>query len=152
MSVSESNFLGRGQATRLSVQAGQRARGVSFSFTEPYFLDQRFSAGFDLFAKKSDAYNYSYYNTTSIGGTLRFGVPITEEISFSPRYSIYNTTISIPNDSNRPYNDCQVPLPGYTPGYGYIYAPTPADRQPLLQLSDQWRGLAGHQGIGRARV
>jgi len=127
VSVSESNFLGRGQATRLSVQAGQRARGVSFSFTEPYFLDQRFSAGFDIFAKKSDAYNYSYYSTTSIGGTLRFGVPITEEISLSPRYSIYNTTISIPNDSNRPYNDCQTPLPGYTPGFGYIFAPTPAD-------------------------
>jgi outer membrane protein insertion porin family len=127
VSISESNFLGRGQAARLSVQAGQRARGITFSFTEPYFLDQRFSAGFDIFARKQDAYSYSYYSTTSIGGTLRFGVPITEEISFSPRYSIYNQTISIPNDSRRPFNDCQVPLPGYTPGFGYIFAPTPAD-------------------------
>lgn len=123
VSVSESNFMGRGQATRLSVQAGQRARGVTFSFTEPYFLDQRFSAGFDIFAKKQDAYNYSYYGTTSIGGTLRFGVPITEEISFSPRYSIYNTTISIPNSTKNPYNDCQYPIWGYTPGFGYAFAP-----------------------------
>lgn len=127
VSVSESNFMGRGQATRVSVSAGQRSHGVTFSFTEPYFLDERFSAGIDLFAKTSNAYYYSYYNTTSIGGTLRFGVPITDEISISPRYSIYNTDISIPNNSSRPYNDCQNPIWGYTPGYGYIYAPTAGD-------------------------
>jgi outer membrane protein insertion porin family len=118
VSVSDSNFMGRGQAVRVSVQEGQRARGVTFSFTEPYFLDERISAGFDLFAKKTDAWNYSYYSTTSIGGTIRFGVPITDEISFSPHYSLYQTTISIPNDSKRPYDDCNSPLwvtPGFTP-------------------------------------
>ena len=116
VSVSESNFMGRGQAVRLSVQGGQIARGVTFSFTEPYFLDQRIAAGFDVFVRQQDAYNYSIYSSTSYGGTLRFGIPITEELSFSPHYSIYQTTISIPNDSNRPYNDCLVPVLGYTPG------------------------------------
>ncbi|MDF9793988.1 outer membrane protein assembly complex protein YaeT [Methylorubrum extorquens] len=37
VSVSESNFLGRGQYVRLAVQGGQYARGIDFSFTEPYF-------------------------------------------------------------------------------------------------------------------
>jgi outer membrane protein insertion porin family len=124
VSVSESNFMGRGQAVRLSVQAGQRARGVTFSFTEPYFMDQRISAGFDIFAKKSDAYNYSYYGTTSIGGAIRFGIPITDEISFSPRYSIYETTISIPNTSSKPYNDCSMPILGVTPIFGTPFPPT----------------------------
>ena len=55
VSVSDSNFMGRGQAVRLSVNEGQRSRGVTFSFTEPYFLDQRISAGFDVFVKQSDA-------------------------------------------------------------------------------------------------
>ncbi len=85
VSVSESNFMGRGQAVRLSVQAGQIARGVNFSFTEPYFLDQRISAGFDVFARRQDAYAYSIYASTSVGGTVRFGVPITDQLSFSPR-------------------------------------------------------------------
>ena len=71
VSVSDSNFMGRGEAVRLSVNEGQRSRGVNFSFTEPYFLDQRMSGGFDLFAKQSDAWNYSYYSTTSYGTTLR---------------------------------------------------------------------------------
>ncbi len=125
VSVSESNFMGRGQAVRLSVQAGQIARGVTFSFTEPYFLDQRISAGFDVFARRQDAYNYSIYSSTSYGGTVRFGVPITEELSFSPHYSIYQTTISIPNDQKRPYNDCLIPVLGITPGFS-PFAPTPS--------------------------
>jgi outer membrane protein insertion porin family len=130
VSVSESNFMGRGQAVRLSVQAGQIARGVTFSFTEPYFLDQRISAGFDVFARRQDAYNYSIYSSTSIGGTVRFGIPITDELSLSPRYSIYQTTISIPNTNTKPYNDCTIPTavtPGFSPffpeaaGYPSLY-------------------------------
>jgi len=121
VSVSDSNFLGRGQATRLSVQAGYRARGVTFSFTEPYFLDKRLSAGFDIFARRTDAYNYSIYSTTSVGGSLRLGVPITDELSFSPHYSLYQTTISIPNNSARPFDDCQAPLL-ITPGVGPLPA------------------------------
>ena len=126
VSVSDSNFMGRGEAVRLSVNEGQRSRGVNFSFTEPYFLDQRMSGGFDLFVKQSDAWSYSYYSTTSYGTTLRLGVPITEELSLQPHYSVYDTIISIPNNSQTPYNDCQNPIPFYTPGYGYWLAPTPS--------------------------
>ena len=126
VSVSDSNFMGRGEAVRLSVNEGQRSRGVNFSFTEPYFLDQRMSGGFDVFVKQSDAWSYSYYSTTSYGTTLRLGVPITEELSLQPHYSVYNTIISIPNNTQTPYNDCQNPIPFYTPGYGYWLAPTPS--------------------------
>jgi outer membrane protein insertion porin family len=124
VSVSESNFMGRGQAVRLSVQAGQIAQGVNFSFTEPYFLDQRISAGFDLFARRQNAYSYSIYSSTSVGGTIRFGIPITDEISFSPRYSLYQTTISIPNSNSKPYNDCTVPT-AVTPGVPGSFLPPP---------------------------
>ncbi len=124
VSVSESNFLGRGQAVRLSLQGGQVASGVNFSFTEPYFLDQRIAAGFDLFARHQRAYQYSIYASTTEGGTLRFGIPITDEITLSPHYSIYNTTISIPNSTSKPYNDCSQPLWGTTPGFSLL-APGP---------------------------
>jgi outer membrane protein insertion porin family len=130
VSVSDSNFMGRGEAVRLSVNEGQRSRGVNFSFTEPYFLDQRMSGGFDLFARQSDAWTYSYYSTTAYGATLRVGLPVTEEVSLQPHYSIYDTHISIPNDSSRPYNDCQNPIPFYTPGFGYVFAPTPSTLSP----------------------
>ncbi|PNG27852.1 outer membrane protein assembly factor BamA [Methylocella silvestris] len=116
VAVTETNFMGRGQYVRLSVSEGQYARGAEFSFTEPYFLGNRLAAGFDIYAKQSSVSSYSYYNNFVTGGTVRFGLPITDEITFSPRYSLFNTYISIPNNSSYPYNDCNSPIWGTTPG------------------------------------
>ena len=115
VSVQETNFMGRGQFVRLSVQLGQYAEGATFSFTEPYFLGHRIAAGFDLFAKNSTVSQYAFYNDFMVGGTLRSGIPVTDEITFAPRYSIYSSYISIPNNSWYPYNDCQNPIYGITP-------------------------------------
>ena len=117
VAVTETNFMGRGQYVKLAVSEGQYSRGVNFSFTEPYLFGERLAAGFDVYAKKSDAWQYSYYNNFVTGATLRLGLPVTEEITFSPRYSIYRTDISIPNNSGRPYNDCTNPIFGTTPGF-----------------------------------
>lgn len=117
VSVTETNFLGRGQYVRAALTAGQRTKGIEFNFTEPYFLGRRLAAGFDVFAKESDVSQYSYYNNFIAGGTLRLGIPVTDEITFSPRYSIYRSQLSIPNSYQYPYNDCSFPLPGIsTPG------------------------------------
>jgi outer membrane protein insertion porin family len=117
VSVSETNFMGRGQYVRLAVSEGQYARGVEFSFTEPYFLGNRMAAGFDVYAKQQSVSPYTFYNNFVTGGALRLGLPITDEITFSPRYSLYNTDISIPNNSTYPYNDCNNPIWGTTPGF-----------------------------------
>jgi outer membrane protein insertion porin family len=117
VSVSESNFMGRGQYVRLGVTEGQFSRGVDFSFTEPYFLGERVAAGFDLFAKRTDAYQFALYSNTIFGGTVRFGLPITEELSISPRYSIFRQDVSVRNDKADPFNDCTNPIFGVTPGF-----------------------------------
>ena len=116
VAVSESNFMGRGQFVRLATTIGQRTKGVEFSFTEPYFLDTRIAVGFDLFAKKNSVSRYNMYETTTVGGTLRAGIPITDEITISPRYSLAQTHLNIPNNTRYPYNDCWYPIPGITPG------------------------------------
>ena len=123
LAVTETNFLGRGQYVRTALTAGQRTKGIEFNFTEPYFLDQRMAAGFDLYAKDNSVTQYSYYENFVAGGTLRLGIPITDEITFSPRYSGYRSVITIPNTYNEPYNDCSNPIWGTTPGYG-TSAPT----------------------------
>ena len=84
----------------VAVQEGQYARGVDLSFTEPYIFDTRIAAGFDLFAKQNDNTQYADYSTFVTGGTLRLGIPVTDEFSISPHYSIYNTKISIPNTAD----------------------------------------------------
>ncbi len=116
VSVSESNFMGRGQYVKLGLTLGQRTRGIEFNFTEPYFLDTRIAAGFDLYAKKNDTSRYAFYNSTIVGGGLRFGIPITDELTLAPRYSLYSTYLHVPNDLKHPYDDCSFPYPILTPG------------------------------------
>ena len=93
---------------------GQRSQGVDFSFTEPYFLGYRLAAGIDLFSKFSDQTKYARYENRVTGGQLRLGLPVTEEFGVTLRYSLYQQDLEIPNDFKQPYNDCTVPLPGFT--------------------------------------
>jgi outer membrane protein insertion porin family len=115
ISVTERNFLGRGQFVRLAGNTGQRSRGIDFSFTEPYFLEQRLSAGFDLFYRESDNNRFNRYDLSSVGGTVRFGLPIDDNFSIGLRYSLFQQEIDIPNTTERPFNDCSFPIANFTP-------------------------------------
>jgi outer membrane protein insertion porin family len=115
-SIAESNFLGRGQNVRLSGSFGQRSQSAELSFTEPYFMGYRISAGFDVFTRFTDATQSGRYESRVTGGAIRFGLPITEEFGIGLRYSLYTTSIEVPNKFNQPYNDCSVSIPGITPG------------------------------------
>lgn len=117
-SVTESNFLGRGEYAKISASLGQYSKGVEFNFTEPYFLGYRMAAGFDLYHKETDNSRYALYDDYVTGGTLRLGLPVTDQVTFSPRYSLYDSKVSIPNTTSRPYDDCSVPIPNFTPGNG----------------------------------
>src|SRR5690606_32571404 len=78
LSVTESNFLGRGQYIRLSLGGGKDSRNYQLSFTEPYFLGRRISAGFDIFKQTRTNRRYDY---DVQGATVRFGLPITEALT-----------------------------------------------------------------------
>jgi outer membrane protein insertion porin family len=106
VSFTETNFLGRGQYVKLSVSEGQYSKGWSATFTEPYFLDQRLAAGIDVFHKEQDVNPYAEYETWTTGVNLRLGVPITDEFTFQPNYSIYASQIVIPDSQSQPYGDC----------------------------------------------
>lgn len=114
VSVTETNFLGRGQFVRIAGTTGERSQGIDFSFTEPYFLGYRLAAGFDLFHKFSDQTQYSRYENRVTGGQLRLGLPFTEEFGVTLRYSLFQSDLKIPNSIRRPFNDCSVALPGHT--------------------------------------
>lgn len=85
-SITERNFLGRGQYVRIGAGAGEDdARNYTFSFTEPYFLGYRLSAGFDVF-RRTYRMNDDY-DVKQTGGAIRFGVPITEQLTASIAYN-----------------------------------------------------------------
>ncbi|MGA8612137.1 MAG: outer membrane protein assembly factor BamA [Xanthobacteraceae bacterium] len=95
--VSERNLLGTGRFAKLTGTYGEYIRSVGVSFIEPYFLDQRIGAGIDLFAKETLANSYFSYGTESIGGTLKFGIPLREDFSLQLRYSLYTQSIQLPS-------------------------------------------------------
>ncbi len=103
VALGERNFLGRGQYARIAAQFGQNVSGFDFSFTEPYFLGSRVSAGVDLFVKKRDETDYTSYKLDTYGGGLRFGLPITEDISIGARYQVYQQDLDIPGEFEQLY-------------------------------------------------
>ncbi|CAN7506715.1 outer membrane protein assembly factor BamA [Mesorhizobium caraganae] len=84
-SIAERNFLGRGQYIKVSAGGGKNSRDYSLSFTEPYFLGRRIAAGFDIFQQTR---NFSKYDSETLGATVRFGLPITDNISTQLAYNI----------------------------------------------------------------
>jgi outer membrane protein insertion porin family len=116
VAFTETNFLGRGQYVKASISEGQYANGWGLTFTEPYFLDQHLAAGFDLFHKDQLNNQYALYATWTTGVNLRLGIPVTDEFTFQPNYSIYASQIQIPNTSDQPFNDCQAPGQPWFPG------------------------------------
>lgn len=105
VSIEERNFLGRGQYVKLSVGGGADTQNVDLSFTEPYLFGRRISAGVDLFARLRSEQDSQSYDTNETGGTLRFGLPITEETSVQVFYSLYNRRVDLDDD------DCEGPDP-----------------------------------------
>ncbi len=100
LTIGERNFLGRGQYVRTSFQYGQRAKGVELSFTEPYFMDYRLAAGFDLFYKETTPSTFVQYGINTVGGTLRLGAQLNEEVTLQLRYSAFTRQIVV--DPNLP--------------------------------------------------
>jgi outer membrane protein insertion porin family len=127
VSVTETNFLGRGQYVKLSASYGQYSEGWTASFTEPYLFDQRLSGGLDVYHKETFQNQYAFYETWTTGATLRVGLPISDEFTIQPHYSLYGSKITIPNNSDQPYNDCLDPIDGITPGTPGTVAPSYID-------------------------
>lgn len=92
--IRERNFLGRGQNLSLNLVIAERKTEIDFSFTEPYFLDREVSAGFDIFRWSTDLQDYSSYDMESLGGALRTGYFITENLNQGWKYTIKQTEVT----------------------------------------------------------
>lgn len=91
IALTEKNFLGRGQFLRVAAQGGEDESSYSFQFREPYFLGYRVAAGLSLQSIESDATSDRNYQVDSIGGTVTFAAPITEDLTGSVLYSFLSS-------------------------------------------------------------
>ena len=94
ISITERNLLGRGQSLRLGMTISTRRQEIDLSFTEPYFLDRNLLAGFDLFRKTADLQDVSSFDQETVGGRVRMGYTLAEDLRHTLRYTLQRDEIS----------------------------------------------------------
>ncbi|MBL8583709.1 MAG: outer membrane protein assembly factor BamA, partial [Rhizobiaceae bacterium] len=109
-SITERNFLGRGQYIRFAAGGGENSRDFTLSFTEPYFLGRRISAGIDIIRQTRE---FDNYDSETTGATVRFGLPITDSITAQLAYNYshedYSYTDGCDSDNNGvPDSGCNI--------------------------------------------
>jgi outer membrane protein insertion porin family len=98
--IGERNLLGTGDVARASIQYGSRTRGFNVSYIEPYLLGERLALGLDVFAKQTTDPTYLSYTSSTIGGDIKLGIPITDYLSTQLRYTAYRQEIELPVQFN----------------------------------------------------
>lgn len=76
--ISQRNFLGKGQTVNFKGMFGAQTARFSLGFFEPYFMDTRLSMGVDAYNWRQE---YTDYTKKSTGAALRFGYPLTDNLS-----------------------------------------------------------------------
>ena len=96
VAVGERNLLGRGQIARAAIQYGSRSRGFNLSFVEPYIFGERLALGLDVFAKQTTTATFVSYTSSTVGGDVKLGIPITDNLSTQVHYTAYEQEIQLP--------------------------------------------------------
>lgn len=71
------SFIGAGQKMRIRAEVGAKRQDYVLSFTEPWFMGRKLSAGFDVF-RRTRSYYSKYYEEKRLGGDVRFGKELGE--------------------------------------------------------------------------
>lgn len=78
--ITQNNFMGSGNRVSVSASTSDFATLYSASHTDPYFTVDGVSRSFRVFLRETDSEeaNVADYDTNSFGGSVGFGIPITE--------------------------------------------------------------------------
>ena len=113
LSFQTSNFLGRGEALTVSLQAGSRSENYQVAFTEPFLFDRNITGGVDVY-KRTIRY-IDQFTQEATGGNVTSGFPLA---GFSRMFLTYSYEAVKVSDLNPVY-----------------YAPELVQRNPYLRDS-----------------
>ncbi len=100
-SIAQQNIFGSGRHLALSVNTSKINTVYSLSYTNPYYTVDGVSQGFDIYYRKLDpsANDLARYQTDTLGGQLRFGVPVSELDTIHYGLGYEDTSITVFPDS-----------------------------------------------------
>jgi outer membrane protein insertion porin family len=157
VSIRERNLLGRGQDLRAAFLISGRTQQIDLSFTEPYFLDRNIAAGFDLFRIVRDNQDRSSFDQYSVGGAIRFGFQLTENLRETVRYTLRNDEIrNVDPDASRFIRDQEGQRTTSAIGHTLFYDRRDNRIDPtegyFVSLSNDLAGLGGDTRYIRTRL
>ncbi len=148
VSLSERNFLGRGQFLRARALVAGDQQTLDLTFREPALLDRDLGAGFRLFYRQDDRTDDSSFQETNIGFVPEIDFPVSEFGRLSLNYEIASDEIrDVRDDASRFIADDEGTQITSAVGYAYSYDRRNDPLEPtqgyLLRFGQQIAGLGG---------
>ncbi|HET8711020.1 MAG TPA: BamA/TamA family outer membrane protein, partial [Spongiibacteraceae bacterium] len=85
--LQQDNFLGTGKQIGVGFNRSKYLMDLRFSYVDPYFTEDGVSRGFSIYHRKAELskINLANYTTSTTGGNMSFGYPLseTERLTFS---------------------------------------------------------------------
>jgi outer membrane protein insertion porin family len=156
--LAERNLFGKGLQVSLNTSLSFKKQSVDFSYTDPYFLGTPISAGFDVFATKTDNQTASSYTSQQIGGALRTGFKLDEDSSMTLKYYLaYRKITGIDVATSSPAviaqeGDSWKSAVSVNYQYDTIDDPTKPTSGVRAQLNTEISGLGGSTYFGKVEA
>jgi len=153
-SVSQNNFLGRGLRLNLQGSLGGTSTTYQLGLLDPYFLDSKYSLGFDVYRTERE---WDEYTERKTGGDVKVGFPVVEDLR---AFFIYRYELQEIADVS-PYATTQLRAEEGTSTLSSLfaslkydktdYSPDPS-RGGVSEVSTEFAGLGGTERFARMIV
>jgi outer membrane protein insertion porin family len=102
-SLTQPNAFGNGKSLSFNINSGSVNQVYSVSYFDPYYTIDGVSRGFDVYMRDVDASNLSVgaYKTSTLGGGIRFGYPLSERASIS--FGVAAENVQLETFANSPF-------------------------------------------------
>jgi outer membrane protein insertion porin family len=160
ISLTERNFLGRGQTVTGTVTGGSQFANYEFGFVEPALFDRDLLAGFRIYYRQNN-FDEQSFQTTTYGFEPRVGFPLSENGRLTMNYEISSADIyNVLDSSSQIIRDEQGKKLTSAVGFLYAYDRRNSVVDPtagfILTLNQEFAGLGGEvthsKTQGTARV
>jgi outer membrane protein insertion porin family len=96
-SVQQDNLFGSGKSVAVQINTSKYQKTYAFSHTDPYYTIDGISRGFDVYRRtvNTDGLTIGQFNSSSLGGGVRYGMPLTEDDYVNFGLSVDSTKLEL---------------------------------------------------------
>jgi len=106
-SVQQDNLFGSGKSVGVQINTSKYQKTYAFSYTDPYYTVDGISRGFDVYKRTvtTNGLSIGQFDSSSLGGGVRYGMPLTEDDYVSFGASIDSTKLTLFSTSPQIWRD-----------------------------------------------